>query len=84
MNRTILAVVSIIALLYSGLCFFLTLTNYVTGAGHPIDIYLFLPINGDLGINITDKLMEYVTYLSSGLYDQIISGIASLDRKSVV
>ena len=27
MNRTILAVVSIIALLYSGLCFFLTLTN---------------------------------------------------------
>jgi len=65
MNKTIMAVVSAIALVYSGLCFFLTLQGYITTEGHPIHFWLFLPLSMDsLGIDITQKLIDNVEFLN--------------------
>ena len=73
MNKTIMAVVSAIALVYSGLCFFLTLRGYITYEGHPIHFYVFFPTDfsniglDTLGFDITAWMMEALPDLYSNL-----------------
>ncbi len=54
MNKTIYAVVSILALAYTGLCLFVTM-NY-TLPDQIIHLYIFFPHDGILGIDITEIL----------------------------
>ena len=65
MNKTIMAVVSAIALVYSGLCFFLTLQGYVTSNEHPVHIWIFLPLSTDsLGFDISKWIIDNVSFLN--------------------
>ena len=65
MNKTILAVVSAIALVYSGLCFFLTLQGYITSNEHPVHFWVFLPLSMDsLGFDISQWIIDNVASLN--------------------
>ncbi len=80
MNKTIVMVVSTIALVYSGLCFFLTLQSFVTTEGNPIDIWIFFPLGADsLGFNLTEYLGQHIKFFADGgLYAQTIEWVAGL------
>ena len=93
-NKTIMGVVSSIALVYSGLCLFLTLRMYISGEGNPIHFYLLFPtdlsnINLDtLGFDITTTMMSVIPglYQSIGdvgifqwMYDSIFEFVPNLD-----
>ena len=61
MNRTIVGVVSAIALLYSGLCFILTLIAFFDSADYSIHIIVFLPHGASvsaMGIDITQAILN--------------------------
>ena len=78
MNKTIVMVVSAIALVYSGLCFFLTLESFVTTDGHPIDIWIFIPQSLDnLGFNLSAFLAEHIGS-DSGLYAMTLNNLVDL------
>jgi len=79
MNKTIMAVVSAIALVYSALCFYLTLQEYVTNPLSPIHIWLFLPVTGtSLGIDITQFLIDHISALGGhGLYESFLDWIVA-------
>ena len=71
MNKTISSVVSAIALVYAGLCFFLTLQNYVVG-DHSIHIFIFAPMGLDnLGIDLTKALIDSLS-MEKGLYETVL------------
>ena len=95
-NKTIMAVVSSIALVYSGLCFFLTLHGYISGEGDPIHFYVFFPtdlsnINLEtLGFDITAWMMSTIPALYDSIgdiglfqwmYDKIFELITDIDSK---
>ncbi len=79
MNKTIFSVVSIIALLYSGLCFILTLQAYVYTEGHPIHFFLFFPLGLDsLGFDLSQFFIDSMVGLGGvGLYESLVNGLLS-------
>ncbi len=77
MNKTTYAVVSIIALLYSGLCFALILNHAMNTDGNPVDFFVFLPMNGELGIDLTEKAPEFIAD-ALNLYGQMIRDVVNL------
>ena len=76
MNKTIVMVVSIVALFYSALCFYATLNAYITMEGHPIHVFVFLPMDGNLGIDITKSLTGLVGS-EKGLFEFILDSVLS-------
>ncbi len=76
MNKAIFLVVSIIALLFSGLCFALTLDHFISSNGD-VDFFLFLPLNGELGIDITEKSPGFVADIL-GYYQQVLDKLVEL------
>ncbi|AMK13955.1 hypothetical protein AUP07_0908 [methanogenic archaeon mixed culture ISO4-G1] len=83
MNKAIVSVVSSIALVYSGLCFFLTLSNYLdTGEFH---FFLFMPLVFDgLGLDLTEFLTQYMVGLGgSALYERLMEFIMGLLPESM-
>ena len=77
MNKTIRMVVSAIALLYAGLCFFLSLDHCMSTTGNPVDFFLFFPIDGNLGINLTESAPEAIANIFN-YYDQFLEKIIEL------
>ena len=76
MNKTIVMVVSIVALLYSALCFYLTLDHYITTTEHAIHLFVFIPLGDKLGIDISQALAGAFG-TGDGLYGTIIGAIVS-------
>jgi len=77
MNKTIHSVVSVLALLYSGLCFWLTLDHCMSTDGHPVDFFLFLPMGEELGINLTEKAPEAIANIFN-YYSDLLNKIIEL------
>lgn len=74
MSKTIFLIVSIIALLYSGLCFALSIEHFWFTTGNPVDFYLFLPLDGQLGIDLTEKAPEFLANIMN-LYKDFLEQI---------
>ena len=80
MNKTIMTVVSAIALIYCGISFALTLDYYLFVEKGVIHFWLFAPVGfsslEDLGIDVTRHLME--AGLTVGLYQGMMDGIFNM------
>jgi len=80
-SKTMMAIVSMIALLYSALCFYLTLKHLY--ANEPLRFYLFFPINETAGFCVSDILAKYGITDFTVYYDQFINKVMSYLPASV-
>ena len=77
MNKTLYGVVSLIALVYAGLCFALTMEHFTSTDGAALDFFLFWPVGGELGINLTEKAPDFIADVLNS-YGDLIDEIAKL------
>ncbi len=82
-NRTIVAVVSMIALIYSALCFYATLRDFITHDMETIRFYLFFPIDGQIGYSVSDILNKYNIHDFTQYYQKFIDWVLSYNPGSM-
>jgi len=82
-NRTIVAVVSMIALIYSALCFYATLRDFIINDMETIRFYLFFPIDGQIGYSVSDILNKYNIHDFTQYYQKFIDWLLSYNPESM-